>query len=150
MSEKKRAEVEQRAFEYFQSGFNCAEALSKAIVELFSEEAHTTIPGVATGFGGGIGGSKAETCGALSGGIIAIGCIFGRKEPKDDKKAAYEFAAEFRQKFIETFGSSTCRTILEGLGEQENLVECKKLTARAAGILYTMLDGVISEPICKA
>jgi C_GCAxxG_C_C family probable redox protein len=144
MSEKKRAEVEQRVFDYFQSGFNCAEAVSKAIMELYSKENQPVIPGVATGFGGGIGASKAETCGALNGGIIAIGWLFGRKEPKDDKKAAYELAAEFRQKFIATFGSSTCRTILDGFGEQENLIECKKMTARAAGILYTMLDGVIS------
>jgi C_GCAxxG_C_C family probable redox protein len=150
MSEKKRAEVEQRVFDYFQSGFNCAEAVSKAIVELYSNETHTAIPGVATGFGGGVGGSKAETCGALNGGIIAIGCIFGRKEPKDDKMAAYEFAAQFREKFIETFGSSSCRTILEGFGEQENLIECKKMTARAAGILFTMLDGVISGGTGKA
>lgn len=150
MSEKKRAEVEQRVFEYFQSGFNCAEAVSKAMVELYSKETHTAIPSVATGFGGGVGGSKAETCGALNGGIIAIGCIFGRQDPKEDKKAAYEFAAEFRGKFIETFGSSTCRTILERFGEQENLIECKKLTARAAGILHTMLDGVISGVTRKA
>ncbi len=150
MSKKKREEIEQRVFDYFQSGFNCAEAVSKAMVELYSKETHTAIPNVATAFGGGIGGSKAETCGALTGGIIAIGCIFGRKEPKDDKKAAYQLAAEFREKFIETFGASTCRTILEGLGEQENLIKCKKMTARAAGILYTILDGVMSGATSEA
>ncbi len=145
MSEKKRVEIEQRVFDYYQSGFNCAEALSRAVAESYAKEIHTIIHGVATGFGGGIGASRAETCGALTGGIIAIGCLFGRKEPKDDKKAAYELAAEFRKKFIEAFGSSTCRTILEGFGEQENRIECKKMTVRAAGILCTLLDGVISK-----
>lgn len=145
MSDKKRAEVEQRIFDYFQSGFNCTEALSKVMAELYAKEMQATIPCVATAFGGGIGGSKAELCGALSGGIIAIGCILGRKGPKDDKKAAYELAAEFRRKFVETFGSSACRTILDGIGEQEHMLECKKLTARAGGILYTMLDDEFSE-----
>jgi C_GCAxxG_C_C family probable redox protein len=145
MSGKKRAKIEQRAFDYFQSGFNCAEAISKAIVEAFSNEISTDIPEVATGFGGGIGGSKAETCGALNGGIIAVGCLFGRKQPKDDKKTTYEIGAEFRQKFIQSFGSSTCRNILEGFGEQENLIECKKLTGRAAGILYAMIEDIVPE-----
>lgn len=146
MTETKWAEIEQRAFDYFQSGFNCAEAISKAIVEAYSNETHTDIPKAATGFGGGIGGSKSETCGALTGGIIAVGCLFGRKQPKDDKKTAYEIGAEFRQNFIESFGSSTCRNILEGFGEQENLIECKKLTGRAAGILHALLKDTIPEP----
>ena len=150
MSETKRAEIEQMAFDYFQSGFNCAEAISKAIVEAYSNEIHTDIPRMATGFGGGIGGSKADTCGTLNGGIIALGCLFGRKQPGDDKKIAYEVGAEFRRKFIETFGSSICRNILEGFGEQENLIECKKLTGRAAGILYTMLGDIIPEATGKA
>jgi len=150
MSGKKRTEIEQKAFDYFQSGFNCAEAISKAIVEAFSNETSTDIPKVATGFGGGIGASKAETCGALNGGIIALGCLFGRKQPKDDKKTAYEVGAEFRQMFIQSFGSSTCRNILEGFGEQENLIECKKLTGRAAGILYAMIEDIIPEATGKA
>ena len=150
MSETKRTEIEKTAFDYFQSGFNCAEAISKAILEAYSDESHTDIPRTATGFGGGIGGSKAEICGTLGGGIIAIGCLFGRGRPGDDKKTAYEVSAEFREKFIDTFGSSACPIILEKFGEQENLIECKKLTARAAGILYTMFDGVISEVTRKA
>jgi C_GCAxxG_C_C family probable redox protein len=114
-------------------------------VEACSDEIHTDIPNVATGFGGGIGGSKAETCGALNGGIIAIGCLFGRRQPNDDKKTAYEAGAEFRRKFIESFGYSTCPKILEGFGEQENWIERKKLTVRAAGILYAILQDIIPE-----
>ena len=88
-------------------------------MEAYSNETHTDIPKAATGFGGGIGGSKSETCGALTGGIIAVGCLFGRKQSKDDKKTAYEIGAEFRQNFIESFGSSTCRNILEGFGNRK-------------------------------
>jgi C_GCAxxG_C_C family probable redox protein len=149
MSGTKRAEIEQMAFDYFQSGFNCAEAISKAILEAYSNEIHTDIPRMATGFGGGIGGSKAETCGTLNGGIIAIGCLFGRNRPGDDKKTAYEVSAEFRQKFIDTLGSSICPIILEKFGEQENLIECKKMTGRAAGILYTILGDIIPEATGK-
>lgn len=70
--------------------------------------------------------------------------------PKDDKKTAYEVGAEFRQQFIQSFGSSTCRNILGGFGEQENLIECKELTGRAAGILYAMIEDIIPEATGKA
>ncbi len=150
MEEKIRAKIEQKTLDYFNSGYNCAEAISKAILEHYSNGAHSDIPNAATVFGGGIGASKGETCGALNGGIVAIGCLLGRRQPGDDKKAAYELGAEFRLKFIDQFGSSACRTILEGFGEQENCIECKKLTARAAGILFTVLGQTIPDPAGKA
>ena len=135
--EKER--IEQQAFDYFQSGFQCAESVSKTIVEAFGKDGSEGIPRVATAFGGGIGGSKADTCGALSGGVIALGCLYGRMKPGEDKQLIYELAAEFRTRFVEAFGSSHCQTILNGFGSQENMMQCKKLTARAAGILADIL-----------
>jgi C_GCAxxG_C_C family probable redox protein len=146
MNETRSAEIEQIAFDHMQSGFNCAEAVSKTIIEAYVPETHPDIPRMATAFGGGTGGSKAGTCGALNGGILAIGFLLGRNEPQEDKMKAYQVAAEFRQKFTEVFGSSDCPTFLERFGEQENYIECKKMAGRAAAILYTML-GAIVPPI---
>ncbi len=73
----KRKDIEQKAFQNFSSGFHCAEAILKTFVELFSKEPDPSITRFASGFGGGIGASCCETCGALTGGIIAIGCLFG-------------------------------------------------------------------------
>ena len=140
MNKVHNAEIEQRAFDYFQSGFNCAEAVSKVIAEWYTKEPSASIPKVASGFGGGIGGSKGDTCGALTGGVIALGYLWGRMEPNGDKKIVYELASEFRKKFIDSFGSSNCQSLLNGFGEQENMIKCKKLTARAAGILSEMLE----------
>lgn len=135
----KRTDIEDRAFNYFQSGFHCAEAVSKTIADAFARDTATEIPMVASGFGGGIGGSKAETCGALTGGTVALGYLYGRMDPGEDKKTIYELASAFRAKFIESFGSARCREILDGFGEQQNMMKCKKLSAGAAGILFDIL-----------
>lgn len=135
-----RKEVEQRAFDYFQSGFLCAEAVARIIVELFGKEPSPDIPRVATGFGGGVGGTHDEACGALSGGVIALGHLFGRTKPSDDYLAIFELVAEYRRRFTERFGSSRCGALLEGFGEQDDWAECKKMSAEAAGILWEMLQ----------
>ncbi|MCP4111877.1 MAG: C_GCAxxG_C_C family protein [Desulfobacteraceae bacterium] len=130
-----REEAEKKVFDYFQSGFNCAEAVSKAITEMFG---HEQAPKVATAFGRGIG-SKEETCGALTGGIIALGYLFGRADPGESPNEAHELAAEFRKRFIEKVGASVCKDILKELGEQKNFIKCKKMTSEAAGILADLL-----------
>lgn len=134
-----RQEIEKKTFDYHQSGYNCAEALSKAITEAFAQEKASDIPKVATAFGGGIGRSKEEICGTLTGGIIALGYLFGRMNPDESPDKVHMLAAEFRRRFIEKNGSSVCQTILKEFGEQENLIKCKKMTAEIAGILADLL-----------
>ncbi len=131
--------AEQRTLKYFRSGFHCAEALSKAIVEIFSDRPAVDIPGVASGFGGGTGRSRQEMCGALAGGVIALGFLCGRMEPDKDVNRTQKLVEEFRRRFIENFGSSNCGVLLETLGEQEKMSKCIQLTARAAGVLADLL-----------
>lgn len=134
-----RGQTEQRAFDLFQGGFNCAEAVSTAIVERFGSEAEYT-PKASTAFGGGIGGTKCETCGALIGGVIALGWLFGRTVPGADKQDVYALATEFRNRFLDSFGSTQCKAILDAFGKQEDLLKCKRMTGAAAGILYDILQ----------
>jgi C_GCAxxG_C_C family probable redox protein len=135
-----KKDIEQKTFMYYHSGFHCAEAILKTFVELYSKESDLSITKFASGFGGGMGGSNCETCGALTGGIVAMGWLFGRKDPCDDKQKVFSLSAEFRTLFLEKFGDTNCKKILDLLGEQENKLKCKKLTADAAGILYEILQ----------
>ncbi|MDY7077891.1 MAG: C-GCAxxG-C-C family protein [Chloroflexota bacterium] len=137
-----REEVEKRAFDNYQSGFHCAESISKAVVELYAEGPSNEIPRIAAGFLGGIGATHEEVCGALAGGIIAIGYLFGRMEPGKDIQDARELAAEFRHRFVEEFGATNCQVLLDGFGNQENAIKCKRLTATAAGLLSELLEKV--------
>jgi C_GCAxxG_C_C family probable redox protein len=144
-----RKQAEERALNYFRSGFHCAESISKAIVELFSDEPSSEIPRVATGFGGGMGGSHEEACGALTGGILAIGYLYGRSDPNAGKDDAFKLVAEFRKRFLEEVGSTGCKNILDQLGKQDNYDKCKKMTAVTAGILAEILSAHTSEKADK-
>ncbi len=134
-----REELEKKTFDYFNNGFCCSEALSKAIIEHFSERPDDYPVKVASGFCGGIGRTHEDTCGALTGGVIAAGYLFGRMEPKRDLSDAGKVISEFRKQFLSAFGSTNCAVILERLGEQEKYIKCKELTAKAAGILADIL-----------
>jgi len=135
-----KKQIEQQAFDLFNGGFNCAEAISTVIVEWRVSGRAAYITKAATAFGGGIGGSKCENCGALTGGVIALGWLYGRTEPGADKQDAYALATEFRNKFLDAFGSTQCKVILEAFGQQENLLKCKRMTGAAAGILFDILS----------
>ena len=65
---------------------------------------------MATPFGGGIGRSE-DLCGALSGGVLAIGACAGRTDPKGDKLRSYTAAGELHKKFLESFGSTSCKIL---------------------------------------
>lgn len=131
--------LEKTVFEYYDSGFHCAESIAKTIIEKFAVEPAAEIIKTAAGFSGGLGGTHTQACGALTGGIIAIGYLHGRTEPGRDIQRVKELTAEFIHRFVEEFGSANCGVLLEKLGEQQNSSQCKKLTARAAGILVELL-----------
>ena len=134
-----RTQIENMAFNHFQAGFHCAEAVSKTITDLFADRPCEDLPRMATAFGGGIGGTHGEPCGAFLGGVLALGYLYGRMEPGANKDDAYRLATEFRKRFIAKFGSPSCGMILIGFGEQVNLDKCKSLTAVTAGMLGELL-----------
>jgi len=135
-----KEDLEKQAFDYFNTGFCCSEAISKTIIDHFAENPAGYPVKVASGFCGGIGRSHDDVCGALVGGVIAAGYLFGRTERNKDLNEACRVTSEFRRIFLEKFGSTNCAAILEKLGEQEKYIKCKELTARATGILADILE----------
>ena len=135
-----RTEIETKAFEYFDSGFCCAESILKAVMEAHADTLPADLPKAATGFIGGIGVSMQETCGALTGGIVALGYLMGRTDPSSSAEEIKETAQVFRERFLQEFSATNCGKLLELLGEQEDDYKCKKMTARAAGILSELLE----------
>jgi C_GCAxxG_C_C family probable redox protein len=132
--------VEEKAFDYHCNGFHCAEAVSKAVTESFAAAPSDAIPRVATAFGGGIGRSFEDVCGALAGGIIAIGFLLGRSQPGADWRSAYESAAELRLRFFGSYGTTNCKELLSRFGEQTNMMECKRLSGAVAGMVAEIVQ----------
>ncbi|GAK59989.1 C_GCAxxG_C_C family protein [Candidatus Vecturithrix granuli] len=135
----KHQTIEAQAFNYYHSGFHCAEAVALAIAEAFADVAHSDLPRVASAFCGGVAVTKQELCGALSGGIIAIGYLTGRMKPGENIQLTKELAAALRTQFIARYGATKCQTVLDTLGPQENAMKCKELSAQVAGMLAQLL-----------
>ncbi len=97
----------QRAAECFASGYNCAESVLIAATEHVAVKS-TAVPRAATAFGGGIARMQL-TCGALTGGVIAIGLFCGRDDPKGDRARSDGIAKEYATWFEARFGCADCR-----------------------------------------
>jgi hypothetical protein len=52
----------------------------------------------------------------------------------------YSLSAEFRNQFLIKFSSTNCQKILDMMEKQDIKLDCKKLTADTAGILYEILQ----------
>jgi len=132
--------VEKRAFDLFHGGFHCGEAVALAVVEAFRPELTEGVARAATAFGGGVGRTHQDLCGALGGGLVALGWLTGRTEMGANWDKTAQLAAELRQKFTAEFGSTGCPALLDGFGEQKEMMKCKRLSGRTAGILAELLE----------
>jgi C_GCAxxG_C_C family probable redox protein len=132
--------VKKMAFEYHKSGFHCAEAISKAIIETYGKGISEDIIKVATAFGGGVGRTKQDICGALTGGILALGYLYGRSEPGSDWTDAAELSANLRAQFVQRYGTTHCGTLLANFGPQEDMIRCKQLSGEVAGMLVEIIE----------
>lgn len=125
---------------YHEAGFHCAEAVLKAVLEVYGKENGADLIRSATAFGGGVGKSHLEICGALSGAIMAAGALFGRDEPGLNWDRPAELAAQLRQNFLVEYGSTNCGALLGKFGPQENMERCKRLSGETAAMLCTLLE----------
>ena len=71
--------VQQVAEKKFKDGFYCCEALVSAVIDEFKLDLPKEVIAMASGMAVGIGKSGC-CCGALNGGILALGMFFGRTE----------------------------------------------------------------------
>lgn len=71
--------VQQVAEKKFKDGYYCCEALISAIRDEFKLDVPEDVIAMASGMAVGIGRSGC-TCGALNGGVMALGMFFGRTE----------------------------------------------------------------------
>ena len=145
-----KQQVEQRTEEFFRGGLHCAEAVLAAVLESQGVSGAEFSPRAASAFGGGVGRSKKELCGALSGGLIALGIIQGRDIPDESWDAVAATAEGLRSRFETCYGSTTCGPVLERLGPQERMDKCVRLAANTAGLVFTALAGDQDSPPAQA
>ena len=120
----------------FRGGFFCSEALMSSIRSNFELDVPEEVIAMASGFPIGIGRSKC-LCGAVSGGVMALGLFFGRTvqgDPKVEKNLAV--AKELHDYFKEASGKNSlcCRVLTRGfdMSKGEHKEQCIAFTGMAA------------------
>ena len=141
-----RAEAEDL---YRRGQFLCSEA----IVHTFNEALGGPLPQEAvkmsSGFPVGMGvlGTGGCTCGALSGGVMVLGLVYGRANPGDEAPEVLDKARELHDWFLAEKGSTCCRALIRTLefGSPEHINQCVAFTGDVAEHLAGMLNGQVQS-----
>lgn len=143
----------ERAKALFNEGYNCAQSVLGAFAPQLGMELKTAVR-LTSGMGGGIGGLR-ETCGAVSGMVMALSLAQGYDSPdaKAEKRELYAAVRELAGQFREKNGSICCRELLAQQGIKQpspnpsernefyfSKRSCGDMCACAAGILEAYLQ----------
>ena len=140
------------AVDKFLDGYNCAQAVLYSFCDYLNFDKDTALK-LSCGFGAGMS-RKEEVCGAVSGGIMVIGMIYGRGENQDRSltEQTYQTTRELMDKFTERQGTFICRrllgdcelTTLEGKKEfkEKDLLNkvCKECVRNVVEIIQDIID----------
>ncbi|HPG72392.1 MAG TPA: C-GCAxxG-C-C family protein [Syntrophales bacterium] len=167
--EEKIEAIRQRARKNFSLGYNCTECVTEAVLTLVDTGLPPEVKKVATGFGGGVG-LYGDTCGAITGAVIAVGCVHGRStlpEDPDPKQAAkksaqqlygkpglYRLFNQIPNQFLAKYGCTCCRDLTSKWHDswlcRDHALYCREIITDAAGIaaelIMTDRDEASSKP----
>jgi C_GCAxxG_C_C family probable redox protein len=142
--DKVHQEIRDRAFalakKYEMENGNCAQSVFAAVTESLGVE-NGEVLRAATGFADGIGLTGDGHCGALSGAVMAIGLMFGRKKEDFHRHGkmmkALLLSRQLENRFMGQYGLCRCHDLqVKFYGRFFNLMEPSELeTALKAGML---------------
>ena len=138
--------VAKDAEELYRGGYFCCEALMCAIRDNFELDVPDAVIAMSSGMSVGAGRSGCM-CGALNGGILAIGMFFGRTEqkgPNDPKvQKCMSLSNELHQFFKTENGknSACCRVLTRefDMSKGEHKEQCIGYTGMCAGKVAEMI-----------
>jgi C_GCAxxG_C_C family probable redox protein len=167
--EEKIEEIRQRGRKNFSLGYNCAECVTEAVFALVDTRLPPAVQKCATGFGGGIG-LFGDTCGALSGAVMAVSAFHSRAllpegdDPKDvakkskqqlyGKPGAYRIFNQIPNRFQEKFNHTQCRELTRKWQSEwlcrDHALFCREVIKDAAGIAADIIMSDKNEFAAKA
>lgn len=134
-----RRAIATQAATLLKEGYHCSEAVVLAVGPQVVRDWHPACARMATGFAGGMGGTRQEVCGALAGSVMVIGALFGRTTLEDDA-LAQRLTARVHARFVETFGISQCAALRAEVVEPEGgLGSCAVVVERTTMALLNVL-----------
>lgn len=139
--QQKVEEIRKIAEGYFQRGeFFCSEAVVKTINDLLGNPFSDDVTKLASGFPVGIGKSGC-LCGAVSGGVLALGMSYGRRHGEDMNSEMFGHAADLHDHIKEIYKSTCCRVMVKNYEFQspERKAHCIKITGEVAAFITEKL-----------
>ena len=107
----KKSDLGEKAKTLFHESYNCSQGVLLTMCQHWGVESDL-IPKIATGFGGGMGRSG-SICGAVTGGVMALGVRYGGNEPSVEKRfLTYEYTRKFLERFEKMNGGILCRDLI--------------------------------------
>ena len=135
MNKNERIEtVRKQAEGYFDRGeFFCSEAVVHTINELLGWPFQEDIVKLASAFPIGLGKSGC-LCGAVSGGAIALGMVYGRKHGEPMNEKMFPITAALHDHIKEVYKSTCCRVLVKGYDfvSPERKTHCVQITGEVA------------------
>ena len=137
--------VEQEAKNCFKQGLNCSECVMTAMLNNFETGLPAEVITLATGFGGGMGHTK-NTCGAITGAVMGLSAMVGRKNPMA-KETMPERIAELQDIYAvvgkmvneikDEYGTLICSELSDPHGDWEGKARkrnCMQMITYCAGL----------------
>ncbi len=131
------------AIQYFSNTFNCSQSVFGAFCEDLGLDRELGFK-LACGFGSGMG-CTGETCGAVTGAVMAISLKYGQSKPgqTEDKFKTYGLVSEFAKRFREVYGSLGCTDLIGyDLTSPEQVA-----LAREKGIFKTVCAELVKKAV---
>ncbi len=141
--------VQKAAEDNFRNGFFCCEALVQAIRDNFELDVPKEVIAMSSGMAVGVGGSGC-ICGALNGGVMALGMFFGRTEPNGPKDPVVVKCKELTHELHDWFKANNgknaicCRVLTKefDMGKGEHKEQCIRFTGLVA---WKVADIIVRE-----
>lgn len=132
MTQSTKDQAAQRAADLMANDWHCSEAIFIAVGEHELGEVSEQMIKMTTPFAGGVGGESKDMCGALTGGLMAIGASGGRADSSVNDDDCLALATNYRNAFLDKFGSVICSELKQGA--------CGDLTRQACLLLMDLLE----------
>ena len=143
--EEKMAMAAEISKGYFRVGLNCSECILRTFLDMHDTDLPESIIRLASGFGGGMGHTK-NTCGAITGAVLALGIEKGR-DPFDREdvserikylqESIYPIFGEMVNEMKEEYGTLICNELSNPFGDFEckaRKKNCMQMIAYCASI----------------
>ena len=144
MNSKEIELISRQAGELMDADYHCSEALLLAVGSHYLGEIPSGLIHLSTPFAGGVGSTHLELCGALTGGLMVIGGLYGRDDAQTNDDHCQTQAAALRAEFLRTFGWLKCQDLKDhwiGIAGQSS---CRALVEKAAGVLVDLIENEIT------